>query len=101
MMLAAEPPEATIMDKAPRRPGKRRLGKVVIWRVLFVCTIMVIIVEGYFYWGATLGLPVCELRAEAFNVLVFMEIGYAWACRYVKEPSYKPKSFKENMWCYS
>jgi magnesium-transporting ATPase (P-type) len=100
MMLAAEPPEATVMDKSPRRPGKRLLGKVVIWRVLFVCTVMVIIVECFFWWGDTLGLPLCERRAEAFNALVFMEIGYAWACRYVKEPSFQIKAFKENMWCY-
>ena len=101
MMLAAEPAEATVMDRQPRRPGKRLLGKIVLWRVFFVCTLMVIIIEAFYYWGQTLGLPLCELRSEAFNVLVFMEISYAWTCRYIKEPSYHKRSLTENPWCYA
>lgn len=61
--------------------GKRLLGKVVLWRILFICTLMVILIEAVYYWGQTLGHPLCELRSEAFNLLVFMEIGYAWTCR--------------------
>ena len=47
-----------------------------------------------------LGLPLCERRAEAFNVLVFMEISYSWACRYTSMPSYKLKAFTENKYVY-
>jgi hypothetical protein len=100
MMLAAEPVEATVMDRPPRRPGKRLLGKIVLWRIFFVCTLMVIIIEAFFYWGEVLGEPLCKRRAEAFNVLVFMEIGYAWSCRYIKEPSYQLKSLYENYLAY-
>jgi hypothetical protein len=53
----------------------------VLWRILFICTLMVILIEAVYYWGQTLGHPLCELRSEAFNLLVFMEIGYAWTCR--------------------
>jgi hypothetical protein len=31
MMLAAEPAEDDIMQRPPRRPGKRLLGKLVLW----------------------------------------------------------------------
>jgi magnesium-transporting ATPase (P-type) len=101
MMLAAEPAEATVMDRQPRRPGKRLLGKIVIWRIFFVCTLMVIIIECFYYWGEVLGEPLCMRRAEAFNVLVFMEMSYAWTCRYIKEPSYHKRSLTENPWCYA
>ena len=100
MMLAAEPVEATVMERPPRRAGKRLLGKIVLWRIAFVCTIMVIIIEAFFYWGELLGEPLCTRRAEAFNVIVFMEIGYSWSCRYIKEPSYQKRSLYENKLAY-
>lgn len=31
MMLAAEPAEDDIMSRPPRRPGKRLLGKLILW----------------------------------------------------------------------
>ena len=31
MMLAAEPAEQDIMQRPPRRPGKRLLGKLILW----------------------------------------------------------------------
>jgi len=101
MMLAAEPAEATVMDRQPRRAGKRLLGKIILWRIFFVCTLMVIIIEAFYYWGQVLGEKLCMLRSEAFNVLVFMEISYAWTCRYIKEPSYHKRSLTENPWCYA
>jgi magnesium-transporting ATPase (P-type) len=48
MMLAAEPAEPDIMNRPPRRPGKRLLGKLVLWRCVFVSTILVILVLGMY-----------------------------------------------------
>jgi magnesium-transporting ATPase (P-type) len=101
MMLAAEPPESTVMERPPRRPGKRLLGKVVLWRTTFVCTVMVVIILGFFEWGKVLGQPLCERRAEAFNVLVFMEIAYSLSCRYIKQTALQKKTITENPLCYA
>jgi len=54
-MLAAEPAEPGIMNRPPRRPGKRLLGKLVMWRCVFVCAILVVLVLGMFYWAESEG----------------------------------------------
>jgi magnesium-transporting ATPase (P-type) len=46
MMLAAEPAEPDIMDRPPRRPGKRLLGKLILWRCCFVSVLLVVLVLG-------------------------------------------------------
>ena len=55
MMLAAEPAEPNVMSRPPRRPGKRLLGKLVMWRCVFVCAILVCLVLGMFYWAESEG----------------------------------------------
>ena len=50
-------------------------GKLILWRCIFVTHLLVILVLGSFYWGQTEGLSLARRRAEAFNVLVFGEIG--------------------------
>lgn len=50
-------------------------GKLILWRCIFVTHLLVILVLGSFYWGMTEGLSLARRRAEAFNVLVFGEIG--------------------------
>ena len=61
-MLAAEPAEPGIMNRPPRRPGKRLLGKLVMWRCFFVCAILVVMVLGMFSWAELEGksLAVCR-----------------------------------------
>ena len=54
MTLAAEPPEDGVMDRPPRPTGERLLGKLVLWRILFVSTLMVIIIEGFYYCEHTI-----------------------------------------------
>lgn len=48
MMLAAEPAEPDIMNRPPRRPGKRLLGKLILWRCAFVSGLLVILVLGVY-----------------------------------------------------
>ena len=61
--------------KQTKRPGKRLLGKLVMWRCAFVSGLIVILVLGMYGWGLSTGLPLSLRRAEAFNTLVFCEIG--------------------------
>lgn len=48
MMLAAEPAEEDIMDRPPRRVGKRLLGKLIMWRCVFVSLLLDIMVLGMY-----------------------------------------------------
>jgi regulator of RNase E activity RraA len=67
MALAVEPSEPDIMRQPPRRPGKRLLGKIILWRCFFVSTVLVVLVLGLYEWGNVAGLSVGRRRAEAFN----------------------------------
>mmetsp|Transcript_4907 Transcript_4907/g.10865 ORF Transcript_4907/g.10865 Transcript_4907/m.10865 type:complete len:1039 (+) Transcript_4907:173-3289(+) len=48
LMLAMEPAEDDIMQRPPRRKGKRLFGKMVFWHCIFVSGIMVVCVLGNF-----------------------------------------------------
>lgn len=96
MMLAAEPAEADIMNRPPRRPGKRLLGKLILWRCMFVSGLLVICVLGLYEWGNATGLSVPRRRAEAFNMLVFGEIAYSITTRYIKASCIHPRVFQGN-----
>lgn len=100
MMLAAEPAEPGVMCRPPRRPGKRLLGKLVIWRCVFVCTILVILVLGMFEWCKNTGLNLDQCRAEAFNTLVFGEIGYVVTTRFIKLSTFHLRVFQGNPYCF-
>jgi len=100
MMLAAEPAEPGVMSKPPRRLGKRLLGKLVIWRCVFVCTLLVCIVLGCYQWSLSEGRSLEQSRAEAFNVLVFCEIGYVVTTRFLKLSTFHPRVFRGNPLCF-
>lgn len=59
-----------------------------LWRSVFVTHLLVILVLGSFAWGARDGLSIGLRRAEAFNVLVFGEIGYCVTTRYIKTSTF-------------
>uniref|UniRef100_A0A7R9Z7E3 Cation-transporting P-type ATPase C-terminal domain-containing protein n=1 Tax=Chlamydomonas euryale TaxID=1486919 RepID=A0A7R9Z7E3_9CHLO len=103
MSLAVEPAEPGVMNKPPRRIGKRLLGKLVLWRCVFVCVILVILVLGMYEWALSTvpeeysaDKKVNLARAEAFNVLVFCEIGYCLTTRFIKMSTFHPRVFKGN-----
>eukprot|EP00775_Hariotina_reticulata_P008890 gene8890-9068_t len=100
MMLAAEPAEDDIMQRPPRRPGKRLLGKLILWRCFFVSTLLVLLVLGMYEWGNATGLSLARRRAEAFNTLVFGEIGYSITTRFIKRSSFHLRVFKGNPLCF-
>lgn len=49
-------------------------------------------------WGQSLGYSVDRRRAEAFNTLVFGEIGYSITTRFIKASTFHPRVFKGNPW---
>lgn len=66
-------------------------GKLILWRCVFVTHLLVILVLGSFAWGMSEGLSLDRRRAEAFNVLVFGEIGYAVTTRFIKASTFHPR----------
>lgn len=75
LSLAAEPAEPTVMDQPPRRPNKRLVGKLLLWRMFFVCHLVVILVLGVFAWAQASGYSLGSSRSEAFCVLVASQVG--------------------------
>jgi magnesium-transporting ATPase (P-type) len=98
--IACEPAEEGVMTRPPRRPGKLLLGKLVIWKCFFASTIIVILVLGGYAWSSTETLSVQQRRAEAFNTLVFCEIGYAITTRFIKLSTLHPRVFSGNIWMF-
>jgi hypothetical protein len=49
-------------------------------------------------WGQAQGYPVSIRRAEAFNTLVFGEIGYSITTRFIKKTTFHPRVFRGNPW---
>ncbi|GBF96342.1 carbonate dehydratase [Raphidocelis subcapitata] len=95
LALAAEPPEPDAMRRPPRRAGKRLVGKLLLWRMFFVCHVIVALVIGMFAWGVntyTLG----QRRAEAFCVLVGAQITYFVSCRFLKLSTLHPRVLRRN-----
>ncbi|KAG1675876.1 hypothetical protein FOA52_001533 [Chlamydomonas sp. UWO 241] len=100
LMLAMEPAEDDIMSRPPRRPGKRLLGKLILWRCFFVSTLLDILVLGMYGWALSDGRGLNKARAEAFNTLVFGEIGYSVTTRFIKHPTFHPRVFRGNVFVY-
>ena len=102
LMLAAEPPEPMVMNKPPRITNKRLLGKLVMWRCLFVSTIMIVGIIGVFVWNKSWpeSYDLQQRRGEAFSALIFMEVGYSFNCRFLKSTSISPRILFGNMWAW-
>jgi magnesium-transporting ATPase (P-type) len=65
-----------------------------------VSTLLVLAVLGMYEWGYATGLSLDLRRAEAFNMLVFGEIGYALTTRFIKASTFHPRVFRGNPWCF-
>ncbi|MDX1693901.1 MAG: HAD-IC family P-type ATPase [Ketobacteraceae bacterium] len=77
LALAFEPAEPDVMKKPPRDPGAPILDLFLLWRVLFVASLVVAPVYGLFLWlQQSQGVPVEVARSAAVNMLVVGEIVY-------------------------
>ena len=77
LALAFEPAEADIMQRPPRDPKEPILNPFLIWRIVFVSTLLVAPVYGLFIWlQQAQGASVELARSVAVNMLVVGEIVY-------------------------
>jgi magnesium-transporting ATPase (P-type) len=84
LTLAAEPPEPNVMEKPPRRHGKRLIGKLIAWRMFAVAHLIDVFVLLAFWLGKVGGHSLASRRAESFNVLVGCQVAYFVTCRFIK-----------------
>ena len=84
LALAFEPPETDVMRRAPRRPNEPLLSGFLIWRIVFVSTILLLGTFGIFVWQLEQGAGVELARTVAVNTLVMFEVFYLFNTRYLR-----------------
>jgi len=91
MALAFEPPEPGIMERPPRKQNQPILTGFLIWRILFVSTILVTGTLGHFFILFNQGESIQLCRSAALNTLVAGELLYLFSSRYKTKPSWNLK----------
>jgi calcium-translocating P-type ATPase len=86
LALAMEPTEDGVMQRKPRRSGEPLLTGFLLWRIIFVATILTAGTFGLFVWSKTQGMSIAEARTIAVNTLVMFEIFYLFNARYISAP---------------
>ncbi len=97
MMLAFEPKEEGIMERAPRRPETPILTGVLIQRIILVGALLLVGAFGLFEWAERGGLGDDVGRTIAVNVFVFVELMYLFNCRSLTVSVFKLHPFS-NRW---
>jgi cation-transporting P-type ATPase F len=89
LMLAFEPKEDGIMQRAPRPPRAPLLGRTLVGRVAIVGVLLLAGAFGLFEWAQQSGHTVEQARTLAVNVFVFGELFYLFNCRSLTRPSWR------------
>lgn len=108
LMLAFEPKEPDIMQRAPRDPKTPILTGALIGRILIVSFIMLVGAFGSFEWaedkGTEWGLDQsathAHARTVAVNVFVMVELFYLFNCRSLTKPMFQLGMFS-NLWIWT
>jgi len=100
LSLAFEPPEANVMKRMPRDPKEPILSNFLIWRILFVSSILVVGTFGLFLWDRLHDVSIEYARTVAVNTLVMFEIFYLLNTRFLKTPVMTKGGFTGNKFIY-
>lgn len=87
LVLAFEPAETDIMERAPRVAGAPILSAVLIWRTVFVSILFAVGAFGMFAWATSEGASLEKARTVVVNTIVVMEIFYLFSVRYLHKTS--------------
>lgn len=81
LTLAFEPPEATVMERPPRKAADSILTTEMVWRIVLVSCLMAGAAFAAFIWSTGRGDSVDYARTLAVNVIVMLEIFYLFSVR--------------------
>jgi len=99
-ICAVEPAEPGIMDLAPRRVGKRLIGRFLFLRIAIGTIVLTSSVVGAYFWVQDLGYNLEERRSQALNTLNFGAIAVAVSARFAYNPSYSKKILYGNKYTW-
>jgi len=113
-VCAIEPAESGIMDMAPRRLGKRLIGRYLLLRILLGTVTLTALVVASCFWLLSYNSPDCDfdvtgdnckyilqdLRALAFNVLDFGAISVTLSARFAYNSSFSMDVFRGNKYAW-
>lgn len=97
LMLAFEPREPGIMERAPRAPDRPLLTPALVWRTVLVSGLLVAGSWWMFTAEQARGSSLEEARTAAVCVFVAIEIAYLFSCRSLTRPSWRLGVFT-NRW---
>ncbi len=87
LVLAFEPAESDIMQRAPRAANTPLLSGFLLWRIIFVSILFAVGAFGMFAWAETHGASQEYARTLVVNAIVVMEIFYLFSVRYLRMTS--------------
>ena len=96
LVLAFEPAERNVMARLPRDPKEPLLSRFLVWRIVFVSTILLAGTYGLFVWERNNGAGIEEARTVAVNTLVLFEIFYLFNARFLHTSAFTPGSLTGN-----
>lgn len=83
LALAFEPAERDVMRRPPRAKGEQILSPFLLWRVVFVSTIILMGTFGMYLWEFERSADLAQARTAAVNTLVVFEVFYLFNVRYL------------------
>jgi magnesium-transporting ATPase (P-type) len=81
-VLAVEPAEDGIMKHAPRKPGKRLIGRFLLLRIIIGSIALVLCTVGASYVVARMNYDLAHIRSQASNTLTFCSMSICLSARF-------------------
>jgi magnesium-transporting ATPase (P-type) len=101
-IAAVEPAEDGIMNKPPRRVGKRIIGRFLLLRIIIGTAVLVASTVGAVFWAKDMGYELEERRSQALNTLSFGAISVSLSARFAYNSALHPRLLTGNpICCYS
>jgi magnesium-transporting ATPase (P-type) len=99
-VAAVEPAEDGIMQKPPRRVGKRIIGRFLLLRIIIATIVLVATTVGSVFWVRAYGYSLEQMRAQALNTLSFGAISVTLSARFAYNSSFATRIFRGNFLCW-
>ncbi|MCC6467157.1 MAG: HAD-IC family P-type ATPase [Alphaproteobacteria bacterium] len=94
LALIVERPEADVMRRKPRPTREPILSGFVLWRIVFVGSLMLAAAFALFHWKIASGAPVELARTMAVNAVVACEAFYLIPARFLLAPGLSRRALR-------